>query len=265
MSLAPLHAEDQAAGLRRLFGASRRIIALASGPSLGCAGVAVERMASALAGHTRHLLVVDAGDASPPLPESAVWGLSSAVDRLSPSMAYLPARGLPRRCIDVHGSSAGLLDEFCRAQPQADVLLIHAGAMDLVRLLKGHALRPVVACSDDLDGVKEAYATVKLLGQRAGWVTFDLLVMGERGDVPAGRVAEALASCAERHAGCTLRTWATLNPRVDPRIEPEAALRALVACQVDEAKFSLTDSAPPVVTPARSRVASPPPAHRGGH
>lgn len=265
MSQAMRHAEDQAAGLRRLFAASRRIVALASGPTLNASGVAVERLASALASQGRHVFVVDAGDTSPPVPESAVWGLGSAIERLAANLAYLPARGLLRRCIDVHGSSACLLDEFARAQPHADVLLVHAGAMDLVRLLKGHALRPVVACSDDLDGVKEAYATVKLLAQRAAWVTFDLLVMGERGDVPARRIADALASCAERHAGSTLRAWTALNPRVDPRCEPEAALRALVSGHVDDGSFPGAAFAPPTVHATAPRMTSPAPAHGGSH
>jgi hypothetical protein len=200
--------------------------------------------------------VVDAGDASPALPESAVWGLGSALERLSPTMAYLPARGLPRRCIDVHGSSACLIDELTRVMPQADALLIHAGPMDLVRMLKGHVLRPVIACGGDLDAVKEAYATVKLLAQRLGWVTFDLLVLSGRGDVPAHRIADALAQCAERHAGCTLRTWTVIDPQVDPRREPDAALQALAVSHLCEPKvdgvFAVASETPqPAGTPRR--------------
>ena len=43
-------------------------------------------------------------------------------------------RGLPLRHVDTRGSCAGLLRQLADAAPQADVVLVHAGASELSRL-----------------------------------------------------------------------------------------------------------------------------------
>lgn len=252
---------DQAAGLRKRFGAGRPIVPLVCNPLVGESGAAVERLASALAMFARRLLVVDAGESSPALPESAVWGLGHAVERLSASIAYLPARGLARRCLDPSGSSAGVVDELDQAVPAADAWLLHAPAMDLSRMLPGHLLRPVLMCGDEPESLKVAYAGMKQLSLRLGWRTFDLLVLRDTDRATGAQVAATLASCAERYADCTLREWAFIDARIDPRSTPDRDLRTLAlghVAQARPARGTGPAAGMPPLTASRPRAITPP-------
>lgn len=85
---------DQADGLRRLFARTGcTIVPLVSNPHVKASGVAVERLTAALALQGRKTLVVDAGETSPPPAEASALELAPCIERLSPHIAYLAARG----------------------------------------------------------------------------------------------------------------------------------------------------------------------------
>ena len=220
---------DQADGLRRLFARTGcTIVPLVSNPHVKASGVAVERLTAALALQGRKTLVVDAGETSPPPAEASALELAPCIERLSSHIAYLAARGLPRRYVDTHGSAARLLDELTRLVPEAQVLLLHASAPDLARLCTGRALRPVVLASDHPEAVKHAYAGTKLLAQRAGWLSFDLLMLAPDRSPRVEAICKTLADCADQFIGASLREWAQLDPMTPAREAPSAALQALV-------------------------------------
>jgi len=230
---------DQADGLRRLFARTGcTIVPLVSNPHVKSSGVAVERLTAALALQGRKTLVVDAGETSPPPAEASALELAPCIERLSQHVAYLAARGLPRRYVDTHGSAARLLDELTRLVPDAEVLLLHASAPDLARLCTGRALRPVVLASDHPESVKHAYAGIKLLAQRSGWLSFDLLMMASDRSPRAEPICKTLADCADQFIGASLRDWTQIDSLTPAREAPSASLQALV-----QAHFELDGSA----------------------
>ena len=159
--------------------------------------------------------------------------LAPCIERLSQHIAYLAARGLPRRYVDTHGSAARLLDELTRLVPDAQVLLLHASAPDLARLCTGRALRPVVLASDHPEGVKHAYAGMKLLAQRSGWMSFDLLMLAPDRSPRVEPICKTLADCADQFIGASLRAWASIDPLTPAREAPSASLQALVQAHVE--------------------------------
>jgi flagellar biosynthesis protein FlhG len=233
---------DQADGLRRLFARTGcTIVPLVSNPHVKASGVAVERITAALAMQGRKTLVVDAGETSPPPSEASALELAPCIERLSQHIAYLAARGLPRRYVDTHGSAARLLDELTRLVPDAQVLLLHASAPDLARLCTARALRPVVLASDHPESVKHAYAGIKLLAQRAGWMSFDLLMLAPDRSLRAEAICKTLADCADQFIGASLRDWAWIDPLTPAREVPSASLQAMV-----QAHFELDGAGSPI-------------------
>jgi hypothetical protein len=146
-------------------------------------GVVLDRLAAALTAQGHRVLVVDAGAESPPPHELAQLDLASCIETLSPGVSCLPARGLQLQHVDTRGSAAGFLDVLQRAAPQADVVLLHADALDLSRVLKRNAARPMLLGADHPESIKHAYASCKLLAQRCGVLSFDL-VLAARGQSP---------------------------------------------------------------------------------
>lgn len=221
---------DQADGLRRLFARTGcLVLPLVSNPHVQGSGVAVERLTAVLALMGRKTLVVDAGETSPPPDEASVLGLAPCIEHLSPTIAYLAAKGLPRRFVDTRGSAAHLLDELTRLVPDAQAVLLHASAADLVRLCTGRTLRPMVLSSEDPESVKHAYAGMKLLVQRSGWKSFDLVMMGPDRSERMASIAATLGECADQFVGACLHDWAGIDELGPPQQPPGAALRRLVA------------------------------------
>jgi flagellar biosynthesis protein FlhG len=224
---------DQAHGLRRLFtGSGRRHLALVANPHVAFSGVAIERLTAALMRQGQRCLVVDAADDSPPAPEAAALDLASCVDWLSPAMACLPARGLPLRYVNTRGSSARLLDALAEAVPEAGVVVVHAGAMDLARLFAPGALRPILLAADHPESVKHAYASLKLLAQRCGWLSADLLVVASPSSRRLPHIAATLRSCADTFIGAAVTDWAAIDPAAMAESASEAALARLAAAQL---------------------------------
>jgi hypothetical protein len=224
---------DQADGLRRLFsGSTRRFLALAANPHVPFGGIAIERLTAALALLGRKTLVVDAADTSPAAPEGAALEVAPCIEKMSPAISYLAARGLPLRYVNTRGSSARLLDELAGAAPECDVVLIHAGATDLARLFTQRAARPLLLASDHPDSVKHAYASLKLLSRRCGWLSADLLIVAPPISPRLPHIASTLASCADTFIGAAVTAWSAVDPASGADEMPADSLRRLVAAQL---------------------------------
>ncbi|HOL37354.1 MAG TPA: flagellar biosynthesis protein [Rubrivivax sp.] len=245
---------DQADGLRRLFAARRgHLIALAANPHVAFGGVVLDRLAQALAAGGREVLVVDAGAGAPAPHELSRLDLAAGIERVARRVSYLPARGLPMAHVDTRGSAAGFLDALHDAAPEADVLLVHADAAELARMLTRRAARPLLLGADHPESVKHAYASAKLLARRTGLATFDLLLVAAAQSPRIARIAASLAGCLDGFLQALLCRWAHLDPADDTACE-HTALAALL-----DAQLALGGTAPAPV--AGTAV---PPAGRAG-
>lgn len=206
---------DQADGLRRLFAGSRQcLVPVVANAHIDCTGVLLERLIGAFTDLGARALVVDAADSAPAAAELIDIDLRACIERLGSSTGYLAAREAPRRHVDARGSCESWLWSVEAAAPWADVVVVHAEARDLVRLLGQREVHPVLLASMAPASLTDAYATMKLLSQRCGLMSFDLLV-GMR-DAPrrGRRLGERLASTADTFLGTVLRDMAVLDTGV---------------------------------------------------
>lgn len=224
---------DQAHGLRQLFAAQRqRFVPLVHNPHVAFGGVSMERLCAAFAEAQMHTLVVDAADTASTADELAQVDLSACIERLSPSVSYLAARGLPMRHLDARGATSGFLSALAEAAPRADVVLVHAGASDIARLFARRAPRPILQAADLPESLTHAYASMKLLTQRLGVMAFDLMVAADAGSPRIARIADRLADCADRFLGAALSDWALADPSADDDEPLQPELRRLAAAQL---------------------------------
>jgi len=221
---------DQAHGLRQLFAgqAGPWVLPLVANPHVAFGGVLLDRTAAALAAQGQRVLIVDAAEASPAPGDLAALDLAACVEPLAPGVAYLPARGLPRAHVDTRGSAARFIDALTQAVPRAGVLLLHAEAPDLARLLQRRAARPLLLAADHAPSLQHAYGSAKLLAQRCQLMTFDLLLAGPAAAERAQRLRQTLASCLDRFIGALLHEMAVVDP-ADPAPGPD--LLHLLAAQ----------------------------------
>lgn len=230
---------DQADGLRRLFaGRGRHVLALAANPHVTFGGIVLDRVAGVLAAAGHQVLVVDAAASSPAPHELARVNLAACIERVALRVAYLPARGLPLTYVDTRGSAGAFIDALQQAAPEADVLLLHADALDLARLLKRRAVRPLLLGADHPESIKHAYASCKLLVQRCGLMSYDLLLAAAAQSPRAAGIAASLGSCADGFLGATLRDWALIDPAGDAADAPDDALARLVGAQLEGDEIS---------------------------
>jgi flagellar biosynthesis protein FlhG len=236
---------DQADGLRRLFAAPRqRILPLVANAMVEQPGVLLERVSSALAALGANTLIVDAADTSPDAHEMASIDLSACIEPLGAKVNYLAARGLPLRHVNARGSAEAWLQAIETAAPRADVILLHASARDLVRMLGQRPVRPVLTVSLEGNSLTDAYTSMKLLAQRSGLLTFDLLVATRKSARHAQRIAERLAQTGDLFLSTVLRTYAAVDCSRPPDAPVDAALHRLATEQL------LNDSAEvPVLAP----------------
>jgi len=224
---------DQAHGLRRLFAAPRqRFVPLAANPHVPFSGVVIDELTAAFVGRGQRVLVVDAADSSPAPREIALLDVGAAIEDLSPQIGYLAARGLPLRHVDTRGSAAGFADALAQAAPKADVVLVHANPGDLARMFGQRSARPILIGADHPESIKHAYAACKLLAQRCGLMTFDLVLAAPSGSRRVRAIASSLAGCADAFLGAVLHDWAVVDPATDLRAGPGAAVSRLVASQL---------------------------------
>jgi len=235
-------ANDQAAGLRRLFGSARkRFIALAHNEQVTQASLVIDRLCDAAAALGLHTLVVDTADSAPAPHEMALIDLPSCVEPVSDDVSYLAARGLPIRHVDTLGRCTAFLEALEHAAPQADLVLVHAGTVDLARLFAGQRLRPLLLGADTPRAMTEAYASLKRLAQRPGWLAHDLLIVADPDGPRTERLGESLAECAERFLGAAIHDCVVIDPRADAATTPCPRLIHLLRSQM--AQDLLQDSA----------------------
>jgi hypothetical protein len=232
---------DQAHGLRRLFARPRAIhVPVVSNPHMAFGGMMLERLCAGFGEHGLHTLVVDASERAHLASERALVDLADAIEPLSTQVSYLAARGLAIRYVDATGSTAPFLQALADAAPRAEVVLVHAPAAELCRLFArsaalaraggddASAARPLLLADDRPASVTHAYASLKLLVQRAGLVVHDLLLGAAPNSPRAERIAMQLATCADDFLGAALRDWVQLDPAVHATEPPSDALRRLV-------------------------------------
>lgn len=211
------HPVDQAQGLRQMF-ATRvlRFIPVVANPSARCGGMVLARLCAAYASVGLHTLVIDASDQARPPGELVEFDLAEGIEAVSPLVSHMAARGLLLRHVDARGSCSHLLDALADASPQSDVVLVHATASELVRLFgersRGHNLRPLLCTNDLAEGLRDAYAAVKVLSQRGGWMAYDLMVCAHNESEQADEVAQRLARCADDFLGVAQRDSLRLDP-----------------------------------------------------
>lgn len=269
-ALTPL---DQADGLRRLFAHARtRVVPVVSNPHMAFGGVMLERVCSALAERGAQVLVVDASERAPAPPEVALMDLRDGIEVLSDHVSYLAARGLPLRFVDTHGSTAGFVTRLMDAAPEVDVLMVHASAIDLCRLLGrsagGRSLeawaqdaRPLLLVDDRPSSVTHAYASLKLLAQRAQLMVHDFLLGAAEHSPRAPRIAEQLISCADHFLGAVVRDVLQVDPASDAREAPPEALRRWAQACLQPAPGAF----PPVPQTALDAVSSSSPLYSPPH
>jgi len=255
---------DQADGLRRLFAHARVcVVPVVSNPNVAFGGVMLERLCTAFAEHGKHTLVVDAGERGGAPSELAMLDLSEGIERLSPQVSYLAARGLPIRHVDATGSTAPFLRAVLEAAPECDVVLMHASASDLCRMfartIQGDAEvavtpRPLLLADDRPASVTHAYAAMKLLTQRAGLVVHDLLLGAAPQSPRSERIAMQIATCADDFLGAVLRDWVQIDPACNATDAPTPPLRRLVREQLRDAHGEAC-AAPSMTPPSIDRRA----------
>ena len=207
---------DQAQGLRRIFAARAgrvpRIIAVAANPKVATSALALDRMAATLSRLGRQVLVVDAAASAPAAHEFSRLDLTAGIEPMGPGVAYLPARGLPLSFVDTRGSAARFIDALFDALPSADVLLLHADAGELARILTRRVARPVLLAADHPESLKQAYAACKLIVQRTRLATFDLVLVASARSPRVEGIVASLRSVADTFIGAVLGGWALVDP-----------------------------------------------------
>ncbi len=248
---------DQADGLRRMFASrSNPLLPLVANPHLPGSSLLLDRVAEVLASQGRQVLVVDAGAHAPPAPELVQLDLASCIEMISPRVAYLPARHLPLQYVDTRGCAGSFIGALQAAWPQADAIVLHAEALDLARVLKNRAARPVLLAADDPESLKHAYASCKLLVQRCALMTYDLLLAAASRSPRRAAIAASLSGCADQFLGAVLRNSALMDPTVAANDPADAALLQLLSAQMDfDSLFE--NGGRPATRPATTTAAPP--------
>ena len=117
-------------------------------------------------------------------------------------------------------------------------------------------LRPVLLAADSPASVTEAYAGLKLLALRQGWLSFDLLLAAAPHSPRRAHIARQLADCADRFVGAALHDWAPVDPAADVGAAPDAALLRLAHALLEPREPSSPAVLPPRL-PAAAYARSP--------
>ncbi|MBI5335938.1 MAG: flagellar biosynthesis protein [Burkholderiales bacterium] len=261
---------DQAHGLRQLFaGHMLRFVPVASNPHMAFGGVVLERLCAAWAQRGLKTLVVDAGEQASEPCELAEFDLREGIEQLSQHVRFMAARGLPRRHVDLHGSSASFLDALAQAAPDVDVVLVHASASDIGRLFGRAARRegaqrlsPLVLVDPQASSITHAYGCIKLLAQRFGLPAHDLVACGKARAPVLAQIAQRLATCADSFLGAAQRGWVELDP-AQPATQPPTAAFAQLAAQLLDVALPLAAAAPDSTLGSLPRAASALPSRPG--
>lgn len=217
MTKATVFAGDQAAGLRRLFDHNRsQIVPVVANVLAGEATAYLHALACAFIAKGARVLVVDAADTAPAANEWLDMDIGACVRRFSDRLAYLAAPGAARRYVDARGSARGWLWRVQSTVLSARVVLVHASARDLARLIGADDWQvPVLLCGRQAQAITEAYTQLKLIAARCGHANADLLVGVD--DCAPNRataaptplqIAKRLDACADTFLGGSIRMFA---------------------------------------------------------
>jgi len=213
-------------------------------------GAVLARLASVFAEKGLNTLVVDAADTAPEPGELAFIDLAACVEPLSPQLAYLAARGLPMQHVDTRGSCASFIPRMVNVVSGVDVVVIHAEARVLARMLGEQPLRPILLASGAGESMTHAYAALKLLVQRLGLMSFDLVMPGARGRGPTpAQIARRMSDCADRFLAAAMHDSATIDCDLAFGEGAGPDLMRLASAQL-----SIPAPAPSPVAPSRSRA-----------
>jgi len=214
-------------------------VPVVSNPHVAFGGVMLERLCTAFAEHGKNALVVDASERASEHSEMALLDMAECIETLSTQVSYMAARGLPLKFVDATGSTASFLEAIVQSAPQCDVILIHASASDLCRMLarsvEREQVRPLLLADDRPTSVTHAYAAMKLLTQRARLVVFDLLLGAAKNSPRTERIAAQLANCADDFLAAVLHDWVRIDPAGAATEAPTPELRRLVREQLKSA------------------------------
>lgn len=226
---------DQADGLRRLFSTRTvRFIPVVSNPFVAQEPVLIRQVCAALEQLGLYTLVVDVCDhvRAPVREAHAHVDLADRIQVLTDRTASLSARGLPARWTDASGSTQAFLQAVIDAAPLSQAVVVHGSASELARLFGRGELhlsrpRPIVICDEQPDAMTHAYAALKVLSQRADWVSHDLLVSAAAGSAGIRLVKDRLAQCAALFFGGVRHDSVDIDPRAV--VLPATASASLMA------------------------------------
>jgi flagellar biosynthesis protein FlhG len=134
--------------------------------------------------------------------------------------------------VDARGSSEGWLTAVEQAAPWADVILLHAGARDLARMVGPREVSPLLLATLESASLTDAYGSMKLLTQRLGLRVYDLLVGMQDRPRRAAAVGDRLASCADNFLGAVLRSSVAVDRDAPLNTPASDALSRLAAQQL---------------------------------
>jgi flagellar biosynthesis protein FlhG len=219
---------DQADGLRRLFSTRTvRFIPVVSNPFVLHEAVLIRQLCAALEQIGLYTLVVDVCDhvrlaqkGHKPVARfdhPADLTLTHRIQVLTDRTACLPARGLPARWCNAGGSTQAFLQAVVDAAPLSQAVVVHGSASELARLFgrDGQALsrpRPIVICDERPESMTHAYAALKVLSQRADWLSHDLLVSATAGSAGIRLVKDRLAQCTALFFGGVRHDAVDIDP-----------------------------------------------------
>jgi flagellar biosynthesis protein FlhG len=230
---------DQADGLRRLFSTRTvRFIPVVSNPFVAQESVLIRQVCAALEQLGLYTLLVDVCDhARVPTRDMADRvghhiDLADRIQVLTDRTASLSARGLPARWTDTGGSTQAFLQAVIDAAPLSQAVVVHGSASELARMFGRGELhmsrpRPIVICDEQADSMTHAYAALKVLSQRADWVSHDLLVSAATGSAGIRLVKDRLAQCAALFFGGVRHDSVDIDPRAV--VLPATASASLMA------------------------------------
>jgi hypothetical protein len=255
---------DQADGLRRMFAAANAVIVpVVANPHVEHHGAVLARLAGVFAEQGLNTLVVDAADTAPEPGELAFIDLAECVELLSPQLSYLAARGLPMQHVDTHGSCASFIPRMMNVVQDVDVVVLHAEARVLARMLGQQELRPVLLASGAGESLTHAYAALKLLVQRLGLMSFDLVMpkvktggAGRSRGPTTAQIAQRVSDCADRFLGAAMHDSATIDPDLAFGDAAGPDLMRLAAAQLSVAPAPLIPTAAAAANRTRPRSAA---------
>jgi len=257
----PRTLQDQAHGLRQMFATAADVafLPLVHNRHVAFGGVVMERLCSAFGEQGLNTLVVDAADTASAPHELAPVDLAACVEPLSDNVSFLAARGLAMHYLDARATTAGFLRAVTEASPVANVVIVHAGAADLRRMFIGRTPRPVLLVGAHAASLTEAYAAMKMLSQRLGALTYDVVIAADVSPRRARAVSDRLSDCADHFLGAAVGLSAVVDPAAAPRAPVTAELLRLATAQLRrleapaEAAASLPAGAlAPIAAPTRT-------------